>query len=108
MGYVTPILIRNDGLHDITNNPKEFVSNLYDIIQHGEDASIPVGGFANVAEVLRTKHADTRRVLLVTGNTMFDIGNIPQRDTLRDYFLSEIKIAKSLISYCESELKKKG
>ena len=38
-----------------------------------KDDSIPVGGFVNCAEALATKHADTFRLLVVDGNTMFDL-----------------------------------
>lgn len=76
MGYLSTVLVLNDALETIRENPKEFVEGMYtSIMQHsrfkrGEEwrNTWRVGGFCNPAQVIACHHADSTHVMVVGQN----------------------------------------
>ncbi len=102
MGMLTPLLIRNDALHLMRENPKEFVENITDMISRYEDGSVSCGNHGNAAEILHTQHADIPRLIMVAGNTMIEF-NRPERS--HEFYTRCIKDAKRILKQYEAELK---
>lgn len=71
MGFNTAVLILNDGAAEITQHSEEFVKKLLTQMMVGGE--IGVGGFSNVAQVIRTAHADIHRVYSSHGNWMVEL-----------------------------------
>lgn len=76
MGYNSVIVILNDGLHDIEQNPLQFTKGVVDAIRssgiylrENHRVDIPVGGHGNAASLVHMAHADYHRAYLVGGNT---------------------------------------
>lgn len=60
MGYNSTVVVMNDALHSIENDP-EFGRKLKDAIltvQRGRPVDVSAGGFCNAATVIETHHAD--------------------------------------------------
>jgi hypothetical protein len=77
MGYNTSVLILNDGLNEIENDPefgKKLVAGILQV-QRGKPVTIPVGGFANPVVVVETHHADQNVVVAFGGNYVKVLGN---------------------------------
>ncbi len=103
MGYLTPILIRNDALQTIIENPKKFVDGITNKMHEG--GTLSLGNHANPVEVFKTKHMDIPRVFIVNGNTMFEVKpNLENKESARDFYKKSFKIAKQIIKNCEREL----
>jgi len=74
MGFNSTILVHNDSLHAIQDNPKEFVDNMSHGIlgfHNGSshlDKDISCSGHCNAASVVAVHHADDTYVLAVGGN----------------------------------------
>lgn len=71
MGNQTTLVILNDALHDIRNDP-EFGNRLYNATlgQNGcRFNTIPAGTYANAAEIIETHHAGSDVLILAGGNT---------------------------------------
>ena len=74
MGFNTTIVVYNDALHAIENDP-EFGKNLVRAIRNlnmpnpsSTDLSPPAGNHCNAAMVIEDHHADHQRAVLVGGN----------------------------------------
>lgn len=83
MGFLTPVLIRNDAL-DLIRNPKyvqEFCDDLFNACLEREQSTVSIAGFCNPVEVLGCKHADEPRLIVVNGNTMVELNpyRLPKR-----------------------------
>lgn len=74
MGFNTTIVIRNDALHQIENDPEfgrklvEAIMNLNDPRYKGRRLEVAAGNHANVAQVVETHHADLTSIVTVGGN----------------------------------------
>ena len=71
MGNQTTLVILNDALHDIRNDP-EFGNRLYNATlgqNGGRFNTIPAGTYANAAEIIETHHAGSDVLILAGGNT---------------------------------------
>lgn len=72
MGFNTTVVVLNDGLHYIEENPEQFVKNLLQAINEvwssHEMAYVPCGNHSNVATVVETHHADNTAIIAVGGN----------------------------------------
>ncbi len=71
MGYNTTILILNDAMGDMQENPKEFVDNLLLAVgehRHDQRNDFAIGNHVNGGSVLAMSHADTINVIAVGGN----------------------------------------
>jgi len=80
MGYLTPILIRNDSAHMLRDGKlqKQICKKLYYATVEYEASSISInypGGGVNInpIETLGTAHADVRRVIVISGNDWIDL-----------------------------------
>jgi hypothetical protein len=135
MGYLTPILIRNDSLGIIQDSP-ETLKKIISACQNPDEGSLSLhywtkppwwkfwekpkrmmSGDCNPMESLGTRHADISRVIVVSGNTWIDLsgeiwkhGNYPNKEHREDethfnYIVSCIKIAKETIKQLETILK---
>lgn len=71
MGYNTTVVVINDALHDIENDP-EFGKKLVSAIQYLQIRKGPIdvsaGSHVNAAHVVETHHADQTSVVAVGGN----------------------------------------
>lgn len=90
MGLVTPVLIANDFLMDIKENPEKFVDQLLNAL-HCNNANVNIRVIGQTI-VLQSDHVDVARVLLVYGNNMIDLNWMPHR---KDAFAME-QFGKSL------------
>jgi hypothetical protein len=100
MGYNTTVLILNDALGDIENDPEGFVKNLRYRILSGESGDVKAGCHGRAAYVMRTEHADYPRVYVTHGNGIWEItedagGSRAQGNSwLRDYYLKYLRVAE--------------
>jgi hypothetical protein len=72
MGFQTTLIIRNDAIGDIRDNPTEFVGNLLRAIGEvsgTKGLDIPCGHHANVARVVEVHHSDSTTVIASGGST---------------------------------------
>lgn len=69
MGYNTGILILNDGMHLLKDDPNAG-KRLYDGILQAHNQSVTVGlkGFANPIMVLPSQHADVTQIIAIGQN----------------------------------------
>lgn len=67
MGLNTTVLILNDALSDIEDDP-QFGKNLAIAIQHGS-GHVRAGRYGSAAYAIETHHADAKVVVVVGGNT---------------------------------------
>lgn len=113
MGYLTPILLYNDTIHEMKEDPT-FTKKLYDAAISGKDdldVFYQVGnGSGSCAQVLRAKHADDSRTLVVWGNTWWDLSDYAWRDdeALRKYFNSrmpDVNTLKTLVRIAKQDIK---
>lgn len=78
MGWNTTVVVLNDALDQIKNDP-EFGKNLAAACSHRTVTDGPVdvsaGYHGNAASVVETHHADVTKVILVGGNTADDLGS---------------------------------
>ena len=70
MGYNTGVLILNDAIPDITDNPEKFVQNLYQAIRgFGKNPlDFAIGNHVNGGKVFHCNHADWVGVYAIGGN----------------------------------------
>lgn len=107
MGYNTTILILNDGLDQIRQNPEEFTEKLYNAIgHHNGDQTFGVGNHMNCVTVMKTEHADVFRLYATEGNSIVELTRWSDT-TLRllnghDF---QRRWVKSLISKAKSSLR---
>ena len=73
MGYNTAILILNDALGELENNPAEFCEKLITAISSFKETTISVGCHCNPVQVMQTQHADDFKVYTIQGNLMIDM-----------------------------------
>lgn len=80
MGYNSGLIILNDALHVIKDNPLEFTEQVVRAIQlsggrlqTGTRVDIFVGGHGNAASLFHMAHADEHQVYVVGGNTAFAV-----------------------------------
>ena len=70
MGYNTTVVVLNDALDQIRDDP-EFGQKLYDAIlrvQRGKPVDVSAGYHCNAATVIETHHADYKVLVEVGGN----------------------------------------
>lgn len=75
MGYNTPVLILNDNLGGIRDDP-EFGKKLDYAIATMEDGATVRSGFGVAAKVAKTDHADHYQVIAFGGNRMLRLGYV--------------------------------
>lgn len=112
MGYNTALLILNDGLGDLRDNPKEFTEGVIQAIHEGKDKDVAVGHHCNVVRVMATAHADQPRLYYSHGNLMVELCPWTQpkegaSDGYIEFLKDGIKFAKEQIKDLEKVLKEK-
>lgn len=73
MGLNTTVLVLNDAAPGIKND-KDFGNNLAQAIQGNIPIDVPVGHFGNAVTVVESHHNDLYKLILVGGNTAYDLG----------------------------------
>lgn len=82
MGYLTTFTVYNDGCDLIKKYPQEFADKIYYACSNtSKSQSIGLGGFANMIEAQKTRHADDRTCYVHLGNTVTEM----------NYYSSETK-----------------
>ena len=78
MGFNTTVLILNDCLSDIEQDPDfgQKISRAVQRLSLGDKVDISSGHSGNAATVVETHHADGYKLILVGGNTAFDLGYV--------------------------------
>ncbi len=115
MGYNTAIVVMNDALGAIKNDPK-FGESLYNAVleaQRNKQVDVPAytyrdgevrGIHCNAATVLSTAHADDPQVMVVKGNT----GYVAKyKETLPDHVIEDMKWVLQQHGYRVSKAPKK-
>ena len=115
MGYNTAVVVMNDALGAIKNDPK-FGESLYNAIlevQRGEQVDVPAytyhdgevrGVHCNAATVISSQHADVPQVVVVKGNT----GYVAKyREPLPEHVIADMKWALEQQGYRVSKAPKK-
>lgn len=110
MGFLTPILVRNDGVSELEKYPEEAAQKiLYASMEH-QPQSITVGHHVNVMKSLGTAHADVPRTIVVYGNTWLDldqaIRDLQETNVPVSYVKNCLDQARSAIKRLEKALKK--
>lgn len=78
MGYNTTVVILNDAIHQIKDDP-EFGKNLHDAVlglalpEKYRSRYVPSGHHCNAAEVIEHHHADGIKLVAVGANTGWDL-----------------------------------
>jgi hypothetical protein len=110
MGYNTTILVLNDALDVLEDNPKEFVEGMVSAIQEGRTRSIPVGNHCNPVQVMHTAHADVPRLYFSQANFMTELNSYELEHTYFNYpeeLWKRLERAKYLLKEYEKKLKEK-
>ena len=108
MGYNTTILIINDALDTLEDNPKEFVKNMTQAIHAGRTQSIPVGNHCNPVQVMKTEHADVPRLYFSQANLITEFNSYEFEHIYFNYpqeLWKRLEIAKNLLKEYEKKLK---
>ena len=112
MGYNTAVIVMNDALGAIKDDPK-FGENLYNAVlevQRNTQVDVPAhtyrdgkvqGVFCNAATVLSTAHADDPQVMVIKHNT----GYVAKyKETLPDHVIEDMKWVLKQHGYRVSKL----
>jgi len=81
MGFNATVVVMVDALHDIKDDPK-FGANLaaaimrLSVVPYGTHIDVAAGNHGNAATVIESHHADGVSVVLVGGNSGFDVGHV--------------------------------
>ena len=115
MGYNTAVVVMNDALSAIKDDPK-FGENLYYAIleqQRGKPVDVPAhiyrdgkvhGGHCNAATVLSSRHADEAQVMVIKCNTGY-VGKYGEK--LPDHVIADMKWVLEQNGYRVSKAPKK-
>ena len=90
MGSVTPILFYNDDWDYIKNNPELVSKQILECMEISHKKR-----FGNHLMTVGSRHSSVDRVLLVSGNTMYDLDTNEGRSKI-DFVLSLLKTIKKL------------
>ena len=93
MGFMTEVLILNDGLDYIKNDPN-FVENLYHAIcrmSYDKSIDVPAGNHANPCTVVAMHHADQSVPLLFHGNCGVRMDEVHKFPEIEAYIIRALK-----------------
>lgn len=77
MGWNTSLIIRNDCLHDIENDPaygKKVADAVKEVIMQDRGVNVHCGSCGASTTVIETHHADATAIIAVGGNTARVLG----------------------------------
>jgi len=108
MGYNTTVIVLNDALHAIKDDP-EFGKKLAAAVSHvgcyGQQKDVSALGHVNAATVVETHHADGNAIVAVGGNCATRIGFSFGTHHNHD---DTLKIVKELANQLGYSLRKKA
>lgn len=84
MGYNSTVVVMNDALHQIENDPdfgKKLAQAVRSLSVRNDYADVSAGNHCNAATVVATHHADIHSVVIVGGNNGKVIGSSLYSDT---------------------------
>lgn len=110
MGYNTTVVILNDGLHDIKEDP-EIGAKLYNGVLEASSrngVTVSAGNHCNPIKIVETHHADSVSLIAVGGNTAQIIS--PYICSSRQMFEenTKVEILKALAEQLGYRVIKKG
>lgn len=115
MGFLTPMFIYNDAIHNLKNDDGTFSKLIYDSASEAVHHKIPIdfnlGSLANGATVFPSRHADHATVYVLQGNTMVEM-NADTKDVKRimnnnpKFYKEMIKTMKQAIKELDIEYNK--
>lgn len=103
MGFNTTLVLMNDALYNIKNDP-EFGVRLADAVNenYGERGykDVAAQGFVNAVTVIETHHADRLMPVLVGGNHGFVVGaSLPWNTKAEEMDFSLLKVLAERLGY---------
>ena len=131
MGYVTPVLLYNDSLHLLKEDP-HFVENLYSACISSKEKDIflrayrktwidnvlkifglyrmpnqdKLRGSADFAQVLSSRHADTASTVVIWGNTWEEITTCWSKEEYASYHKGKQEYIKKCATIAEQDAKR--
>ena len=113
MGFLTPILIRNDCLHFFKDKKlrKEICDKIHNACLRNYEQSIPISNHCNAIESLGSEHADCVRVIIIIGNSWIDIrddiwNNKREDEDYINYLKNYSNILKDKLKDIKDKIKK--
>jgi len=110
MGWNTTVVVHNDALHEIENDP-EFGKNLSRAITiaagRGTREEVSAGHHCGACEVIESHHADQVRVVAVGGNYGVELGYGGQWPVCTNDEESKVKMLKNLAESLGYNIRKK-
>lgn len=80
MGYNTVVLIMNDSLNELRNNPEQFISKLSHQTTLDSEDFISVGSHSQASQIMRPFHSDSFKLYAASGNLLTEM-------SIYNYFL---------------------
>ena len=103
MGYLTTFTIYNDGVDLVKENAQDFANKIYDAATSHEPCEIPVGNFANLVRVQKTRHADDHTLYVHMGNTVVEVN--PYSPETQKMMQNNPKFFKKILDYLNDQVK---
>ena len=112
MGFNTTMIVMNDALHCIKEDP-DFGCKLAEaiiqcagsgILQGNHLADVPAGSFANAATVIESHHADGTAVVAIGGNIGTNLGIVFPYGDKEEY---SVRVLRQLADQLGYQLRKK-
>lgn len=111
MGFNTTVVVHNDALESIKNDP-DFGKNLVSAIlaigmRPDKMEDVPAGCHCNACEVIETHHADSAIAVVVGGNMGIELGHAGRWNDMGNEDESKIKMIRTLADQFGYDLRKK-
>lgn len=131
MGYLTPILFRNDSAQMLSKEPEQVIAIIKKAMSNHKDQTYAIhyrkprkwwqfwkkqewsGVDVNPIEALRTRHADENSVIVFYGNTWVDLSQLiygkweKDSETYLKYVEDCVKLAQSHLTDLKRVIKEK-
>jgi hypothetical protein len=104
MGFNTPILVLNDALGQIGDNPEEFTEAVISMAKNREPTVESVGNHVNPVSSVGAAHADQLRILYSKGNRMVDLNQA--RFSLDEYDEQEKQRLRSKAEHVRDQMER--
>ena len=117
MGFLTTLMIRNDTMEAIRQDPEGFSKKLLEVIDEAYASQEPIDlsfkNYCNMATVHPSSHADVSQLYLHTGNGLInicpysnDFKHMLSKNT--NFLKRSIQIAQNLITEAKKQIKEKS
>ena len=116
MGFITPVILMNDAIHEFEKDPAAFGQAILDGIDKANwengQVSVPFKSYANYISVEKSRHADHHVLFLSMGNCVNVIGPYEQDweqmlDRNPEFAEKLIEEAESIIKFTKKKMKNK-